>query len=186
MSVLPPDPSGNRLWRDATLEEFELSVPEKRDAGVLLLNNPAQRFTASGIYLLGYVAEQHLKCAYFRFKEGPSIQADSYGISRVNLNAARAEAKRLALHLGVPEPDYGSYHSIQFWAFLLRETRVNQGHAWADSNFDQEFRSCTDRLHNNWNVAMRYFPDSSLTLDSTTVRDDALWLDMNYKTLWEV
>lgn len=184
MAVLPANLSNPLRPRDATIEEFELSAPEKREAGLLLLDDPAQRFLASGTYLLGYVAEVRLKCAYFRFKEGVSLQASHYEIDRAKLGAAKREAERLGTLVNMTPPDFGSYHSLQFWAFLLRESRIDQGKAWA-SSFDQEFRACTDRLHNNWNVAMRYFPDTSLTLDSSAVQDDVLWLDTNYEMLWE-
>jgi hypothetical protein len=184
VAVLPANLSDPPRRRDATLEEFELSAPEKREAGLLLLDDLAQRFLASGTYLLGYVAEVRLKCAYFRFKEGASLQAKIYEVDSTKLRAAKQEASRLAALVNVTAPDAGSYHSLQFWAFLLRESRIDQGKAW-ESSFDQEFRACTDRLHNNWNVAMRYFPDTSLTLDSSAVQDDVLWLDTNYKILWE-
>ena len=184
MAVLPANLSNSFRPRDATIEEFELSAPEKREAGLLLLDDLAQRFLASGTYLLGYVAEVRLKCAYFRFKEGVFLQAGGYEVDRAKLNAAKQEAARLAALVNVTAPNFGSYHSLQFWAFLLRESRSDQGKSW-ESSFDQKFRACTDRLHNNWNVAMRYFPDTSLTLDSSAVQDDVLWLDTNYKILWE-
>ena len=184
MAVLPANLFDPLRRRDATLEEFELSAPEKREAGLLLLGDLAQRFLASGTYLLGYVAEVRLKCAYFRFKEGASLQAGVYEVDNAKLTAAKQEASRLAALSNVTVPNVGSYHSLQFWAFLLRESRIDQGKAW-ESRFDQEFRACTDRLHNNWNVAMRYFPDTSLTLDSSAVQDDVLWLDTNYQILGE-
>ena len=184
MAVLPANSSNPLSQRDATLEEFELSAPEKREAGLLLLGDPGQRFLASGTYLLGYVAEVRLKCAYFRFKEGVSLQIGGYEVDSTKLRAAKQEASRLAALVNVTAPDAGSYHSLQFCAFLLRESRFGQGKAW-ESRFDQDFRACTDRLHNNWNVTMRYFPDTSLTLDSAAVQDDVLWLDKNYKILWE-
>lgn len=184
MPVMPPNPSGIG-FREATLEDFEVAAPEKYSAGLELITHPTQNYQGAGVYLLGYVAEMLLKSAYFRLIAGVSVSARNYVIDKARRDAAGTEAKRLARQVGLTPPvEPESFHSLAFWAFLLRETRIERRQAWTDAEFDLHFRSCVDRLHNNWRVSMRYFPDMALTLDAEVVSEDVSWLLDNYDQLW--
>ena len=181
MPVLPVSRGG---VREATLEDFESSAFNRYEAGLELITHPTSDYRSAGVYLMGYVAEMLLKSAYFRFKDNPPVPS-GHVVDAAKRTAARAEAGRLSGLLGLPAVvEHDGYHSIEFWAFLVREYRRDQSHAWADPAFDLNFRSCVDRLHNNWRVSMRYYSDSSLTLDAISVAEDGTWLVTNYTSLW--
>lgn len=137
----------------------------------------AQAALASGsptgsVYLAGYSVEMVLKHAAFR-AEG----LQPYAYVRDALAPARG---RLNAWLG--PVDHDAYHSLEFWALLLREThRHRRGEVPA--NVSIAIRAAC-RLHECWQVALRYrsamvsVPDAQSFLREAgrfPSRSDELW-----------
>lgn len=155
----------------ATVSEMERAAERRYYEGLELLI--AGR-TPGGVYLLGYVAECLLKCAYFRLRGVKSTE-----LVKSLLAPARANAKQL---FSAPL-DHEGFHSIQFWATLLRAERRRRDRPLA-KEMDARFVQRCRRLYLNWTVELRY---SSVHPDETVARsvlDDASWLRQAYHQLW--
>jgi hypothetical protein len=152
-----------------TVHDFEVAAEQRYwDAMELLV---AGRGTA-GIYLIGYVGDMLLKSAYFRFEgAGPATQVGQH----------LGPAKMLGKGLGGPDPE--SYHSLRFWAFLLRERRRFRNvplPAALDAPLIQRVR----RLYQNWWVDMRYRADQPHPREIRSAYDDVTWVRQHYVQLW--
>jgi len=76
-----------------------------------------------------------------------------------------------------------SYHSLRFWAWLLRKDRAHLGQP-LDAAVGDALWNAAVRLHSNWHVKMRYQPAGVLPLEAEEVLDDVDWLRTHYVTLW--
>ena len=153
-----------------TVQEFDLAAAQKYKEGAALV---ASGYGGAGIYLLGYSAEMLLKSAYFRYT-GASW-ADRVG---PRLGPALAAGKIL-----IPLIPHEGYHSLRFWALLLRETRRFQRRPLPPL-LNAQFVSRTRRLHQSCWIGARYRRDQATGLEAATVQDDAAWLQRNYQALW--
>lgn len=153
-----------------TVQEFDLAAAQKHQEGAALVT---AGYNGAGIYLLGYSAEMLLKNVYFRYT-GASW-ADRVG---PRLGAAQAAGK-----IRIPLVPHEGYHSLRFWASLLRETRRFQRRPLPPL-LDAQFVSRTRRLHQNCWIGARYRRDRATGLEAATVRGDADWLQKNYPILW--
>jgi hypothetical protein len=124
------------------------------------------------VYLAGYGVEMVLKHAAFR-TEGLLPQT----VVRDALAPARA---RLAAWLG--PIDHESYHSLEFWALLLRETfRQRRGTVPADIASAVQ-RAC--HLHQGWQVALRYRSEMIASPDAGDFLRAAGWFTAHANELW--
>lgn len=153
-----------------TVQEFELASAQRYREGASLA---ASGFGGAGVYLLGYTAEMLLKNAYFRF-----TGAQPGDLIQPRLGPARNVGRSY-----IPHVPHESYHSLHFWALLLRETRRRQHRPLAD-DVDAPFMSRTRRLHQNWSVEMRYQRDQAQPREVQSVYEDVTWLRDNSVALW--
>ncbi len=151
-----------------TIRELELAAEQRYDEAQELWRSNRN---GAAIYLFGYVAEMILKCSYLRF-------SGERATSPVTLAPARAVARRL--RVDVP---YEAYHSLRFWALLLREARRSRGRA-LPPDIDSRLVQRSRRLYQNWWVVMRYHQDRAAPLEVKTVFEDVTWLRDNYPALW--
>jgi hypothetical protein len=147
-----------------TLQDFELAAEAKYYEGLELLVDGC---LGAGIYLLGYVAEMHLKyaCMY--------VSGDRPG-SPVSLAPHK---KWAAVYL--PHIDCESYHSVLFWGMLLRRRRVAAKLAAFDPRFDAIFSRAVRRLYLTWWIDMRYRSDQATSHEAQAVYNDVTWLRKN-------
>ena len=153
-----------------TVQEFDFASAQKYREGMALVT---AGYLGAGIYLLGYSAEMLLKNAYFRFT-GASV------IDRVQPRLAPALA---AGRLYIPAILHESYHSLQFWALLLREVRRRQSRP-LPALLDASFTSRTRRLHQTAWIGMRYRQDQATVQEARNVQSNAAWLHRHYTELW--
>jgi len=92
-----------------TVQEFDLAAAQKNREGAALV---AAGYNGAGIYLLGYSAEMLLKNAYFRYT----------GASWADRVGPRLGSALTAGRILIPLVPHEGYHSLRFWASLLRET----------------------------------------------------------------
>lgn len=153
-----------------TVQEVEGAAAQKFREGQSLI---AAGYGGAGIYLLGYSAEMLLKNAYFRFT----------GASWADRIQPRLGLALTAGRILIPLVPHEGYHSLRFWALLLRETRRRQGKA-LPLLLDAQFVSRTRRLHQNCWIGMRYRRDLAKQVEAATVQEDVAWLQGNYIALW--
>jgi hypothetical protein len=134
---------------------------------------------SAGIYLLGYAAEMLLKNAYFRFT-GASLLDEV----EPRLSPAKTAGRDKNGNGLIPNISCESYHSLRFWAMLLQAKRIQQGRPWPDSRFTLEFERCTESLHNNWWVEMRYRRSVAKPEESLQILSDVGWLRTHQTVLW--
>ncbi len=154
-----------------TLQETELAAEQRLREGEALWR--AGRFGAA-VYLFGYAAEMLLKNAYFRYRGSPSTMAISFGL----LGTAKAHAMALGV---AADPE--TYHSLRFWAALLRAERARTNRPMP-GGLDQPFVQRSRRLYQNWWIAMRYRADRVSAREVQIAFDDVTWLHDNYRSLW--
>jgi hypothetical protein len=153
-----------------TLQDFELSARQKYWAGLELM---ASGHEATGVYVLGYVAEMLLKNACFRFDGGrPGDPVGPY----------MGPARRW---MGVYYPliDSEAYHSVWFWAVLLRHKRRRAGRS-LDVGIDQALLHHVRHVYRNWWVSMRYRSDAPQPVELQAVYNGITWLLDHYALLW--
>lgn len=147
-----------------------MAASQKSRVGAALI---AAGYDGAGIYLLGYSVEMLLKNAYFRFSGAQP--ADRIAAL---LGPAQQTAQRLIP--GVPRE---TFHSLHFWALLLRAKRRQQNDPLS-AVLDAPFVSRTRRLYQNWWIGMRYRPDSAQPREALILLDDVDWLRANHGKLW--
>ena len=157
---------------DAQPEMVQGLVPAARerlgDAQAALTSGSA----TGCVYLAGYGIEMVLKHAALR-TEGHNI----YDVVRDALRPAR---ERLGLWLGAVDPE--SYHSLEFWALLLRETFRNRKGGVPGNITEAVRRAC--RLHEGWRVALRYHASMISVADAQEFLRDAGWFGARADELW--
>jgi hypothetical protein len=128
--------------------------------------------STGSVYFAGYCVEMVLKHAALR-TEGHSL----YDRVRDALAPARA---RLAMWLGPVAHE--SYHSLEFWGLLLRETfRHRKG--GVPGHVDEAVRRAS-RLHQGWLVALRYHSGMVSRVDAQAFLRDAGWFGARAHELW--
>lgn len=153
-----------------TVQEFDLSAAQKYQEGAVLI---AAGHNGAGIYLLGYSAEIILKNAYFRYM----------GANWADRIQPRLGLALISGRMYIPLVPHEGYHSLRFWALLLRETRRFQRRPLPPL-LDAQFVSRTRRLHQNCWIGSRYRRDQATGMEAATVLEDAAWLQRNYSVLW--
>ena len=128
--------------------------------------------STGSVYLAGYCVEMVLKHAALR-TEGYRVD----GLVRDALAPARA---RLAVWLG--PVDHEGYHSLAFWALLLRETfRHRKGSIPVE--IGEAVRRAL-RLHEGWLVALRYHSRMISETDARVFLLEAGWFEARAHELW--
>lgn len=155
-----------------TLGEFELAW-QARWAEAQTLWVMEQHVGA--LYLLGYVAELLLKSAWFRFRGASPTDLVTWGL----LGTAASQARALGLAGVGPE----SYHSLVFWAKLLRTARRREN-VPLPPEVDAPFVQRTRRLYQNWWVGARYRRAVFVPQVLETAFGDVTWLRDNHRGLW--
>lgn len=153
-----------------TVQEFDLAAAQKNREGAALV---AAGYNGAGIYLLGYSAEMLLKNAYFRYT----------GASWADRVGPRLGSALTAGRILIPLVPHEGYHSLRFWASLLRETRRFQRRPLPPL-LDAPFISRTRRLHQSCWIGARYRRDQATGMEAATVQGDAAWVQQNYSALW--
>ncbi len=153
-----------------TLFSFERAASARYLEGRELMSGG---YRGAGMYLMGYSAEMLLKSAYFRFSGAQPTDRIA-----ALLGPAQQTAQRLIP--GIPRE---TYHSLRFWALLLRAKRRQQNNP-LPLVVDAPFVSRTRRLYQNWWIGMRYQPDATQPREALILLDDMDWLRANYGKLW--
>ena len=153
-----------------TVQEFDFSSRQKYREGTTLV---AAGHLGAGIYLLGYSAEMLLKNAYFRFT----------GASAVDRVQPRLAPALAAGRLYNPAVSHESYHSLRFWALLLRETRRRERRPLPPL-VDASFTARTRRLHQTAWIGMRYRQDQATLQEAQSAQSDVGWLHRHDTELW--
>lgn len=153
-----------------TLQGFELAAEERyMDALELVSRGNA----TGGVYVAGYVAEMLLKNAVFRFDGArPSDEI-----------APRLGPVRKWAKMFLPLIDHDSYHSIWFWALVLRKKRRNAGKLLPE-DMDGELVRRARRIHQGWSVALRYHGFVVGMDDARRIIADVSWLRSRSSILW--
>lgn len=153
-----------------TIQDYELAAEDRYWDGMELL---VAGHTVGGLYLLGFAAEMWLKYAYFRF-----TGARPGDPARSHFGPARSHARQL-----LPSIPAEGYHSLAFWAGLLRETRQLRSRAWP-TDFDASFVQRCRRAYGNWLVDMRYRRIAIEQADVRSLYDDVSWIRTHRVRLW--
>jgi hypothetical protein len=124
------------------------------------------------VYLAGYGIEMVLKHAALRTEGLPP-----HAPVRDALAPARA---RLRVWLG--PIDHESYHSLEFWALLLRETFRHRRGAVPATIASAARTAC--RLHQCWQVSLRYRSTMVASPDATEFLRSAGWFTSHADELW--
>lgn len=152
-----------------TVQDLALASDDKYWEGTELLVAGRR---GAGIYLLGYVVEMMLKNACFLI-EG----ARPNDLVGPRLGPIRSWARSF-----LPGIDPESYHSLMFWAHVLRQKRASVGRH-LPRRFDRQLLQRTNRVYENWLVAMRYKPDQALEQEALSVYNDVTWIRDRQSTL---
>lgn len=153
-----------------TVQEFDFASVQKYREGTVLMT---AGHLGGGIYLLGYSAEMLLKNAYLRYT----------GASAVDRVQPRLAPALAAGRLYIPVVSHESYHSLRFWALLLREVRRRQRRPLAPL-IDASFTARTRRLYQTAWVGMRYRQDLATVQEAQNAQSDVAWLHRHYAELW--
>jgi len=154
-----------------TLQDLSLAAEERFAEGLDLVTLGRHW---SGVYLLGYSAEMHLKVSFFKLGgERPSQQVKGL------LGPARKMGEQF-----FPKEPYEHYHSLWFWCLLLRRRRRDLGRA-LDAHFrDNELLQQTRRLYQTWWVGMRYRPAQIQPSEAIVAVEAARWIRHHAVDFW--
>ena len=120
------------------------------------------------IYLLGYVAEMLLKCAYFQVIGVPVAQSIAS-----HLQGARGHASWRG----------GNLHNLRSWFALLNDARSLKGVPWsAVTAATVERHVLTADTH--WRESLRYTAFAATEEELNEVFGSVDWLLPNYDLLW--
>lgn len=155
-------PLRHRIQQDPqTVQELLLASDQRFREGIELI---ASGHRAGGAYLLGYVAEMLLKHACFTF-DG----ARPFDSVPPRLGPARQWARRF-----VPSVPHEGYHSIMFWALVVRGKRRQRGQP-LPAPIEARLLQRAHRLHGLWSVEMRYRRDLLERREASIIYDDVVW-----------
>ena len=158
-----------------TLQEFELAWELRYAEGrQLIVGQSDQNTVATGIYLLGYVAEMILKVAYFRF-----YKPETGNMISSRLFPTRERAKNEGLVI-----DDEKFHSLAFWLTMLLYEREQERRPIRPKELELNLRRRIDRLYQNWWVDMRYRAAPATVQDGLDVLEDVTWLIKHHTHLW--
>jgi len=157
-----------------SIQEFEKARHERLWDGMTLWVEGHRESAAGAAYLLGYFVEMALKCAYF-WVLGLRI---SDSVTGQELQVARAKAKLL----GVTTPAE-SYHSVRFWADLLRTHRRAANDPLAPT-LEQRLVAEADIVYDRWWVEMRYKANRTTAPGLERLLEAAEWFDRAYSELY--
>jgi len=161
-----------RLLRSAeTLGELETVRHERFEDGVKLAT--CGHRTASA-YLLGYVAEMTLKCAFFRLWG----YADTEPIGVQNLRTADV----LSRGFGVDKPPE-SFHSPIYWAQAVDGLRNEFGRP-LDLYTSRELNARAECVWSCWVVSMRYRLNRLTEGEFRRLYEATEWIRTQYDRLW--
>lgn len=153
------------------VQDFELAAEERFvDAQELL----ARGQSTGAAYLVGYVAEMLLKNAVFRFDGArPSDRVSQ------RLWPAKKWAQK-----ALPALPFTNFHSVWFWAHVLREKRRRRGLPLPEA-VAQNLIRLAFRLERTWAVELRYFGLEVDADHATRVMADVAWIRRNKEQLWK-
>ncbi len=149
-----------------TLFSFERAAAARYLEGRELMSSG---YSGAGMYLMGYSAEMLLKSAYFRFSGAQPAD---------RVSALLGPAQWL-----IPSVPRETFHSLRFWALLLRAKRRQQNDPLSAA-LDAPFVSRTRCLYQNWWIGMRHRPDAAQPREALILLDDVDWLRANHGKLW--
>ena len=152
-----------------TVQEFELAAEEKYWVAMDLITRGDG---ATGIYLMGYVAEMLLKNSYFLL--------DSNTAPTFPVGSQLALAKNAAKNVFLPQYPFTNYHDLVFWAALLAEKRRQEGRP-LPPNMEMALTQHVRRLADNWFVELRYRSAQAEASEINEVYEDVTWIRSHYR-----
>lgn len=151
-----------------TVQEFELAAEERYWAGMDMMTRGDG---ATGIYLMGYVAEMLLKNSYFllNIQTTPTFPVGS--------QLGQAKLARASFS---PVYQFKGYHDLMFWATLLTEKRRQEARPLPPAT-ELALTQHVQRLADNWFVEMRYRAAQATTAEINEVYEDVTWIRSRYR-----
>ena len=151
-----------------TIQEFELAAEERYWAGMEMMTRGDG---ATGIYLMGYVAEMLLKNSYFLLdiRTKPTLPVGSL--------LGQAKLAMVSLR---PSYQFKGYHDLMFWVELLTEKRRQEGRP-LPPNVELGLTQHVQRLSDNWFVELRYRAAQATTTEINEVYEDVTWIRSYYR-----
>lgn len=156
-----------------TLGEFEVAGDDRLGDAVALAK---QGRRMGAIYMLGYVAEAVLKCAFSRL-----LDYGSDALIRLGAGGTDDPRELGRADLGVTEHAEG-LHSPLFWARMVVELRIKTESALS-AEAARALISKAQPIQSNWKVAMRYCRDRSDITDFREIWKDVMWVRTQYAML---
>lgn len=151
-----------------TIQEFELAAEERYWTGLELMTRGEG---ATGIYLLGYVAEMLLKNSYFLLDKSTTPTF---------LVGTQLGQAKLALSIFLPGRSFKNYHDLAFWTDLLIEKRRQEARP-LPPNVEFALAQRTQRLADNWFVELRYRAAQATAQEVNAVYEDVTWIRSHYR-----
>jgi len=145
-----------------TLQDLELASEQAYWAGIELL---VSGYSASGIYLLGFVAEMLLKRACFLI-DGARISDGIFAMLRSTRTWGRQH---------IPTIPFENFHNLDFWLNVLIIKRRNQNRP-LPLQLEVALSLHVKNLYENWIVDMRYKPEWPLSEEEQSVYDAITWI----------
>lgn len=152
-----------------TIQEFELAAEERYWTGIELMTRGDG---ATGIYLMGYVAEMLLKNSYFLL--------DLLTTPTFPVGSQLALAKNAAKNNFLPQYPFTNYHDLVFWATLLTEKRRQEGRPLLPS-VELALTQHVQRVSDNWFVEMRYRTAQATITEINEVYEGVTWIRSHYR-----
>lgn len=154
-----------------TLGEMERAAMERFWDAAALGSAPARRTTGT-IYVMGYVAEILVKCAYYRVRG--LLPHDT---TEMELRGARGRATNRGL------PWTGNLHNLPSWAGLLVAERQDLGRE-LPAVMHVSFLSAVNGIAAEWSETLRYKDIRATETEVRRVYRCVEWLVANYASLW--
>lgn len=166
-------PLQNRISTRDTWAEME-RAGEVRFWEAFALATGSEPMRTGAIYLLGYVAELIIKCAYFRLR-GVAALAD------VGPELKFAPRRAGTIHGGFTWK--GNLHSIQNWASLLIIERRERGKP-LPAPTHVSFLTEVSAIVAEWSEILRYKDAAATDNEFHNMFQSVDWLRMNCRQLW--
>ncbi|MCC7494670.1 MAG: hypothetical protein IT204_20090 [Fimbriimonadaceae bacterium] len=136
------------------------------------------QWPSGAVYLLGYVAEMHLKAAYARLVFGRAAAIVEW--PDLVDQAKRDPAWRLLLTTKAA----GGVHSLTLWKQLLLDARARQpGLSPLPATVRQTSHDVVDWLDRNWAVELRYAAEFATMPEFEAMKMQVEWLTGAYGAL---
>ena len=165
----------DRLPEHVTLGEFEIAGEDRFQDSITLVKR-GRRLAA--IYLLGYVAEAVLKCAFYRLW---GYQADT--LIRLGGPKGTDDPRRIARKdLGIHKLPKGLHNPV-LWAEMIVRVRERLDQP-LNPALSKGLLAKAQQIGSNWKVSLRYNHERTTVSDFRNLWKDVVWMRTNADRFW--